>query len=94
MKDKSFFSKIILLIILGVACFVITVSIALFFGSYGSNIFDLGSLNFANVLPVIFIGGFISCVIMGVGVLFLSKSIFEKVQDYFRENKNNGGNEK
>ena len=75
MDDKKIFSKVIQLIILGVICFVATVVVAMVLGSYDKNIFNFKSFNFANVIPIIFIGGFISCVVVGVGTLFVSKSI-------------------
>ena len=92
MKNKSFFSQVIFLIILGVICFGITIAAAIFFGSYSNNIFNFENFNFMNMLPVILIGGFVSCVVIGVEVLFASRSIFEKVQDYFKDIKNDGGN--
>lgn len=93
MKKKSFFSQIILLIILSLFCVVLTVGIALFVGSCNTTFFDFQNLNFANMIPVLIIGGFISCVVVGITVLFVARSVFFKVRDYFNEiNENNGGN--
>ena len=95
MKNKSFFSQIILLIILSLVCVILTVGIALFVGSYNTTLFDFQNLNFANMIPVLVLGGFISCVVVGITVLFVARSVFLKVKDYFIEtNENNGGSKK
>lgn len=93
MKNKSFFSQIMLLIILAVICVILTVGIALFAGSYNTTLFNFENLNFSNMIPVLIIGGFISCVVIGVTVLFVARSVFLKVKDYLSEN-NNGGDKK
>lgn len=94
LKNKSFFSQIILLIVLALVCIVLTVGIALFAGSFNTTFFDLRNLNFANMIPVLIIGGFISCVVIGITVLYVSRSVFLKVRDNFIEiNKKDGGNE-
>ena len=95
MKNKSFFSQIMLLIILSLVCVILTVGIALFVGSCNTTLFDFQNLNFANMIPVLILGGFISCVVVGITVLFVARSVFLKVKDYFSEtNENNGGNKK
>ncbi len=94
MKNKSFFSQIILLIVLSLVCVVLTVGIALFAGSYNTTLFDFANLNFANMIPVLIIGGFVSCVVVGTTVLFVARSVFMKLKDYFTENNKNGGNER
>ena len=84
-----------LLIILSLVCVILTVGIALFVGSCNTTLFDFQNLNFANMIPVLILGGFISCVIVGITVLFVARSVFLKVKDYFSEtNENNGGNKK
>lgn len=92
LKNKSFFSQIMLLIILSVVCVVLTAGIALFVGSYNTTFFDFANLNFANMVPVLIFGGFISCIIVGITVLFVARSVFLKVKDYFFDN--NGGDKK
>ena len=95
MKNKSLFTQIILLIVLALVCLVLTVSIALLVGSESSTIFDFRNLNLANVIPVLLIGGFISCVVVGITVLCVTRSAFFKIKDYLKENnKNNGGTQK
>ena len=92
MKEKSLFSKIILLIVLAVICLLITVSIALLFGAIDSTLIDFKNLNFANMIPVLLIGVFLSCVIVGLAVMFVARTAFFKVKDYLKENnQNNGG---
>ena len=95
LKNKSFFSQIILLVMLSIICVIFTVGIALFAGSFNTTLFDFQNLNFANMIPVLILGGFISCVVVGITVLFVTRAVFLKVKDYFVETKeNNGGNEK
>ncbi len=93
MKNKSVFSQIIILIIISLVCIILTLAIAFLVGSAKTDIIDFSNLNLSNMIPVLIIGGFISCVIVGIIVLFLAKTVFFKVKDYFHE-KNNGGNEK
>ena len=93
MKNKSFFSQIILLIILSVVCVILTVGIAILAGSNSATLFDFRNLNVANMLPVLVIGGFVSCVVIGITVIFVARSAFLKVKDYLSEN-NNGGDKK
>ena len=90
MKNKSFFSQIILLVILSVICVVLTVGIALLVGSSNTTLFDFENLNFSNMIPVLMLGGFISCVVVGITVLFVARSIFYKVKNYLLEDKNGG----
>ena len=78
-----------MLIILSVICVILTVGIALFVGSFNTILFDFKNLNFANMIPVLILGGFISCVVVGITVLFVARSIFLKVKDYLSDN--NGG---
>lgn len=91
LKNRSFFSQIMLLVILSVICIILTVGIALFVGSYNTTLFDFENLNFANMIPVLIFGGFVSCVVVGITVLFVARSIFLKVKDYLC---NDGGDKK
>ncbi len=92
MKNKSVFSQIILVIVLALVCILITLGIALFAGSIDSTIFDFRNLNFANMLPVLIIGLFVSCIVVGICILFVSRTVFLKLKDYFNESNDNGGN--
>ncbi len=91
MKKKTFFSQIIMLFVVAVICIVLTVSVALLLGSFGETIFDLSDLNLANMIPVLIIGGFISCVAIALVVMFMAKDALLKVKDYFNESKDDGG---
>ena len=92
MKNKSLFTQTILVILLAVICLFSTVIIAFLVGSLNAEIFDFKNLNFSNMIPVLLIGGFISCVIVGICILFIGRSAFIKVKDYFNENnRENGG---
>lgn len=81
-----------LLVILSVICVVLTVGVALFVGSYNTTLFDFENLNFTNMIPVLIFGGFISCVVVGITVLFVARSVFLKVKDYLSDN--DGGDKK
>ena len=94
MKNKSTFSQVILVIIVAVLCIVATVTVALLAGSADSVLFDIRNLNIANMLPVLLIGGFLTCVIVGIAVLCVSRTIFFKVKDVLKEYMNDGGKEK
>ncbi len=85
MKKKSVFSQVILLIIAVVLCVVLTVGIALLAGSISKNILDFGNLNYYNLIPALVVGVFLSLVIIGIVVLFISRSVFLKVKEYFTE---------
>lgn len=94
MKNKSLFSQIMLLVILSVICIVLTVGIALLVGSSNMTLFDFKNLNFSNMIPVLILGGFISCVVVGITVLFVVRSIFYKVKNFLLEDDKNGGDKK
>ena len=95
MKNKSLFIQIVSLIILAVACLVLTIGIAVLAGALNVDLFDFRNLNFSNVIPILIIGGFISCVVVGICVLFVARSAFMKAKDFFNETKQeSGGTEK
>ena len=94
MNNKSLFTKALLLIVLALFCIVMTVVLACVFGSVDTVVFDFRNLNFANVIPVLIIGGFFTCVIVGLAVLFFSRSAFLRVKDFLKENNDDGGNKK
>lgn len=95
MKKKSFFSQIMLLIILSLICIILTTACALFAGSCNTTIFDFQNFNFANMIPVLIFGGFISCVVVGITVLFVARAVFLRIKEsYIEFNKNDGGGKK
>lgn len=91
MSKKPIFTKIIIIISVALICLIITLLTAFLFGSINTDIFDFSNLNFSNMLPVIIIGGFISCITIGILIIILAKDIFIKIKDYFLETKNSGG---
>ena len=94
MKNKSLFVQIISLIILAVICVLVTVGIAILVGSLNANLFDFKNLNFSNMIPVLLIGIFITCVIVGICILFVARTAFFKAKNYLKEketHKENGG---
>ena len=93
MKNKSIFSKIMTVIVVALICLVLTAVTALLLGSVNIDIFDFSNLNISNMLPVLIIGGFISCAVVGILVIYLAKDVFVKVKDEIFT-KDNGGNEK
>lgn len=94
MNKKSFFSQIITLIIVTLLCIILTISVALLLGSTNVNIFNFENLNLSNVIPILIIGAFVSCVVIGFTVLFISRSVFLKFKDYFNESKDKGVDKK
>ena len=92
MSNKSTFKKIIAIVVTALICLTLTTVIALLFGSVDKEIFDFSNLNFSNMIPVIVVGIFISCIIIGILVLFLAKDVFEKIKDVFFKNDNGGNN--
>lgn len=95
MKDKSLFKQILALIIIAVICVLLTVGTSLLAGSLNAELFDFRNLNFSNMLPVLIVGVFISCAVVGICVLFVLRTAFVKAKDYLKENdKENGGKEK
>lgn len=94
MSKKPIFTQILILIAIILVCAFLTITLALVAGSVDSLIFDFSSLNFANVIPVFIIGGVVTCIIVGIAVLFVSRSAFFKVRDFIFDKKDdNGGNE-
>lgn len=87
MSNKPIFTKIMLVIVVALVCLVLTVLMAFLFGSIDADIFDFSNLNISNMWPVIVVGGFISCVIVGLLVLVLAKDVFIKVKDFLFESK-------
>ena len=92
LKKGSIFAKVLILIAISVICVTVTVGIAIFAGSCNTAVFDFKNLNFENMIPVLVIGGFISCVIVGVSVLFVTRSVFLRVKDYLLDER--GGDKK
>ncbi len=91
MKKKSTFTQIMILVAIACMCIVTTVSLALLAGSLNITLFDWKNLNFSNMIPVLIIGGFLTCVIVGIAILFFSRSIFHKVRNYLFENHESEG---
>ena len=72
-----------MLVVIAFLCITLTVTIALLVGSIETPIFDFNNLNFANMIPVFIIGGFVSCFAVMLTVLFASKTLFYKIKDFF-----------
>ncbi len=91
MKNKSLFPKIILVIIVTIVCILSTVGISLLAGAIEKTIFDFSNINFANMIPVLLIGLFVSCVIIGIMILFIGKDAIVQVYDYYKKTNNSNG---
>lgn len=89
MKNKSLFVQFITLMILAILCLMLTVGMAILVGSLNTELFDFRNLNFSNMIPVLIIGIFISCVIVGICFLFFARTAFFKAKDYLEENQKN-----
>ena len=95
MKNKSMFAQIITVVILAVICLLLTVVVTLLAGSLNTEMFDFKNLNFSNMIPVFLVGCFVSCVIVGICVLFIMRTVWIKAKDYLAENnKEKDGTEK
>ncbi len=92
MSKKSIFAKIMIIIAVAIGCLILTAVAAVLLGSNSADLFNLSNLNLSNMIPVIVIGGFVSCVAVGILVVVLAKDIFVKVKDYLF-GKENGGEE-
>lgn len=93
MKNRSVFSQVMLLVFLLLICLVLTVAIAFLAGSHNVELFDFENLNFSNMIPVLVLGGIVTCIIVGISVIFVARSVFLKVREHLSENKD-GGKEK
>ena len=89
MKNKTLFYRIISLIIVAIVCLLLTITVAVLAGSLNVELFDFSNLNFSNMLPVLIIGAFISCVIVGICFLFVARTAFFKAKSFLEENQNN-----
>ena len=95
MKNKSLFFQIITIIIVAVVCLLLTLVVSLLAGSLNVELFDFENLKLSNMLPILLVGGFISCVIVGICVLFVMRTAFFKAKDFFKNtNKEKGEQEK
>ena len=91
MKNKSLFIQIISVIILAVICLLLTLGISFLAGSLNVELFDFENLNFSNMIPILLICGFISCVVVGICILFVIRTALVKTKEYL---KNSDENEK
>lgn len=91
-KTKSTFALILTIVIVALVGIVLTILVAFLAGSMDTQLFDFKNINFANFIPVIIIGGFITAITVVIIALFASKNVFMKIRDYFLEDKKNGGN--
>ncbi len=88
MKKKSVFNRILLLILIVLICLVTTIAVSLLAGAVKVDLFDFRNLNFSNMIPVLIVGGILSCFVIGISLLFLGRTIFFKVKDYFFDTNN------
>ena len=82
MKNRTLFSRVIFVMILAVACLLLTAGLAILAGSLNAELFDFKNMNFSNIIPVLLIGGFVSCVIIGICILFVARDAFFKAKNY------------
>ena len=95
MKNKSLFIQIITIIIVAIICLLTTLVISFLAGSLNVELFDFQNLKFSNMIPILLVGGFISCVIVGISVLFVMRTAFFKAKDFLKTtNKEKGEQEK
>ena len=86
LKKKSVFGGVLLLVLVALACIIVTVFLAFFLSSTEAELFDFSKLNFSNMIPVLIIGAIISSIIIGITALFVGRTVFLKIKDYLFEN--------
>ena len=84
MKNKSLFIRIIAVIIIAMICLTLTVIMALIAGALDTELFDFKNLNYSNLIPVLLIGGFISCFTVGLCILFVARTAILKAAEHSR----------
>lgn len=99
MKNKSLLFQLVAVIIVAVLCILSTFALTILAGSINAEIFDFANLNFSNMIPVFLVGIFVSCAIIGICVLFVLRTAFNKAKDYLEKeekekNTENGGDNK
>lgn len=99
MKNKSLLFQLVAVIIVAVLCILSTFALTILAGSINAEIFDFANLNFSNMIPVLLVGIFVSCAIIGICVLFVLRTAFNKAKDYLEKeekekNTENGGDNK
>ncbi len=94
MKKNSVFAQIMVLVAIALVGLVLTVCLALLAGSVDTSIFDWKNLNLSNMIPVLIIGGFLTCVVIGIAIIVVSRSVFFKVRDFLFDNQNDKGDKK
>ena len=94
MNKKSLFTQTIWIIVIAAFCLLLTVGASLLAGSFSGELFDLKELNLSNAIPVLLIGGFISCIVIGICLLFVARTAFFKAKDFLKETHNESGGTK
>lgn len=84
-NKKSLSSQIIFTVIIAAVCLILTVVLSLLAGLLNVELFNFRNLNFSNVIPILIIGGFISCITVGICILFVIKTAWIRAKDYFKE---------
>ncbi len=87
MKDKSLFTRVLLLAAVFFICLAMTVGITLIFGAIDVTLFDFSKLNFSNMIPVFIVGLFISFIIVFFVFMFVGRTAFTKFIDYINNDK-------
>jgi energy-coupling factor transporter transmembrane protein EcfT len=67
-------------------CLFLTLALAFFAGSIEKPLFDFRNINLGNMIPVLIIGGLVSCMIISICFLLLSKSFSEKLKELWDKN--------
>ncbi len=94
MKSKSLFMQILFVIILAVICLLLTLGISFLAGSLNVDLFDFENLNFSNMIPILLLCGFISCVVVGICVLFVIRTALVKTKEYLKNSDDEKGETK
>ncbi len=92
MKKENLWTKMIVLVLVIFFCLFMTLALAFLAGSVEEPLFDFGNLNFSNMIPVLIIGGLMSCMILSVCFLLFSKSFSGKIREFLAKDSDNKDN--
>ena len=82
MKKENLWTKMIILVLVVFFCLFMTLALAFLAGSIEESLFDFKNLNFGNMIPVLIIGGLMSCMILSICFLLFSKSFSHKIREF------------
>lgn len=86
LKKENLWTKMILLVLIIFLCLFLTLALAFLAGSIEKPLFDLRNLNIGNMIPVLILGGLMSCMVLSICFLLFSKSFSVKIKELWEQN--------